>query len=115
MIDGERKEFTINNQPYAARTEIREENLNLNPLRKQCVELMVRDVLRANPNLSFYRDLIILTESKNVINIATERHSIEFFPGFRTCYMNIMAGSFLNVTIKNRILSSKTINELIQG
>ena len=57
----------------------------------------------------------ILTESKNVRNIATERHSIEFFPGFRTCYMNIMAGSFLNVTIKNRILSSKTINELIQG
>lgn len=47
--------------------------------------------------------------------IGTERIQIDFYPGFTTSFMKTQSGTFLNVTLKNKILSSETILDYLKS
>ena len=43
---------------------IKQEDIQKDPLSKQFIEMIVRDILRANPKLEFYKDLFVLKKKK---------------------------------------------------
>ena len=43
---------------------IKQEDIQKDPLSKQFIEMIIRDILRANPKLEFYKDLFALTNKK---------------------------------------------------
>ena len=108
---GEMKEYTFQFQPFSNETTIEPQSVANDQVGKQCVEVMLRDILHGNPNLDFYRNLFVNKNSKKTIE--TDRVSVDFYPGFTTSFMQTMNGSFLNVTLKNKILSTQTILEFI--
>ena len=108
---GEMTEYTIQFQPFSNETTIEPQKVANDQVGKQCVEVMLRDILHSNPNLDFYKGLFVNKTSKKPIE--SDRVSVYFYPGFTTSFMQTMNGSFLNVTLKNKILSTQTILELI--
>ena len=86
---------------------IKQEDIQKDPLSKQFIEMIIRDILRANPKLEFYKDLFVLTNKKK--KIETERVSISFYPGFTTSFMETEKGNYLNVTLKNKIIQNDTV------
>ena len=93
-----------------ART-IKQEDIEKDPLSKQFIEMIIRDILRSNPKLEFYKDIFVLANKKK--KIETERVSISFYPGFTTSFMETEKGNFLNVTLKNKIIQNETVLDYI--
>lgn len=110
--NGTKTDYTITFQPCSNETEIQPSNVATDQIGKQCVELMLRDILHSNPDLDFYKNLMVLKSCKR--DITTDKVSVSFYPGFTTSFMQTMSGSFLNVTLKNKILSTQTILEYIK-
>ena len=108
-----RNDYEITFQGFINEVTVRRADIRQNPLAKQCAELMLRDVLHSNQNLDFYRELMVDIEQRKKIN--TERISVDFYPGFITSFMKLEKGNFLNVTLKNKILSRETIYEYLKG
>ena len=79
---------------------------------KQCIELIIKDVLHSNPKLEFHRDIFVNTTKKQ--KIQTEKVSITFYPGFVTSFMETDKGNYLNVTLKNKIIQNETIYNFIK-
>ena len=52
--------YIITFQPKAKERTINQEDLKKDPLTKQFIEMLIRDILHANPNLIFYKDLFVL-------------------------------------------------------
>ena len=63
---GERK-FIVTFQPKAKQRTINQEDLRKDPLTKQFIEMLIRDILHANPNLIFYKDLFVLRTDPKII------------------------------------------------
>ena len=85
---------------------IKQQDVLRDELTKQFIELLIKDILHANPKLEFYKDLFVYKKKKN---IETENVSINFYPGFTTSFMETDKGNFLNVTLKNKIIQSDSI------
>ena len=100
-------EYTITFQPCANTVSLKNESIKDDPLAKQIIETLVRDILSSNPDLEFYRNLFV--NKKNKKEISSGKVRVDFFPGFTTSFVYTMSGSFLNVTLKNKILSVDTI------
>ena len=105
-LDGE-TEYTITIQPKANQRTINQNDLEKDPLTKQFIEILIQDILRANPNLDFYRGLFVLKNQKKVID-SKNNGSVNFYPGYTTSFMETESGNYLNVTLKNKILSTDT-------
>lgn len=91
---------------------INDKNAFQDPAIKQIYELIVKEILKANPALEIYRDLLVKKdESKQV---SSQRNKVDFYPGFKTSLVYTVDGTFLNVSIKNKILSSATCWEIIK-
>ena len=73
------------------------------------MKILIRDILRANPNLDFYRGLFVLKNQRKVID--SKNGSVNFYPGYTTSFMETEGGNYLNVTLKNKILSTDTVLE----
>jgi aubergine-like protein len=97
--------------PYTNCFSINDENPLQNPAIKQIYELIFKEILRANPHLEFYRNLFV--KSNEVKSISSNRNKIDFYPGFASSIIYTPYGPFLNVTIKNKILSTSTCYEII--
>lgn len=110
--DRTRTDYTITFQPCSNETEIQGANVATDQIGKQCIELMLRDILHSNPDLDFYKNLMVLKSCRR--DITNDKVSVTFYPGFTTSFMQTMSGSFLNVTLKNKILSTQTILEYIK-
>ena len=108
-LDGE-TEYTITIQPKANQRTINQNDLEKDPLTKQFIEILIQDILRANPNLDFYRGLFVLKNQKKVID-SKNNGSVNFYPGYTTSFMETESGNYLNVTLKNKILSTDTVLE----
>ena len=91
---------------------IKQEDIEKDPLSKQFIEMIIRDILHANPKLEFYKDVFVLTDKKK--KIETERVSISFYPGFTTSFMETEKGNYLNVTLKNKIIQNDTVLDYIK-
>ena len=111
-LDGE-TEYTITIQPKANQRTINQNDLDKDPLTKQFIEILIQDILRANPNLDFYRGLFVLKNQKKVID-SKNNGSVNFYPGYTTSFMETESGNYLNVTLKNKILSTDTVLEFME-
>ena len=110
-LDGETP-YTITFQPKANARTINQNNLETDPLSKQFIEILIRDILHGNPHLDFYKGLFVLKNQKKVIN--GKYGSVNFYPGYTTSFMETEGGNYLNVTLKNKIISTETILEFLE-
>ena len=106
-------EYTLTFQKYAKEKVINQEDIHKDPLAKQFIELLIKDILHANPKLEFYKGLFVLTNKKQ--KIETDRVSINFYPGFTTSFIETDSGNYLNVTLKNKIIQSETVLDYLQN
>ena len=104
-------EYTIEINKCEKEKLIKELDIHKDELAKQCIELIIKDILKANPKLEFHKDIFVNTTKKK--KIETERVSITFYPGFVTSFMETDKGNFLNVTIKNKIIQNETIYDFL--
>ena len=105
-------EYTIKIQPKANERTINQADIEKDPLTKQFIEILIQDILRANPNLDFYRGLFVLKNQKKVIE--SKNGSVNFYPGYTTSFMETESGNYLNVTLKNKILSTDTVLDYME-
>ena len=110
---GGETEYTITIQPKANQRTINQNDLEKDPLTKQFIEILIQDILRANPNLDFYRGLFVLKNQKKVID-SKNNGSVNFYPGYTTSFMETESGNYLNVTLKNKILSTDTVLDFME-
>ena len=106
MID-----YTVEIDKYVQERTINQKDLEKDPLTKQFIEILIRDILQANPNLDFFKGLFV---SKKEIDIKSDKNSINFYPGYTTSFMETDGGNYLNVTLKNKILSKETILQFLE-
>ena len=106
-----RTEYTIELNGCESERTIKQEDIQKDPLTKQFIEMIIRDILRANPKLEFYKGLFVLTDHKK--KIETDRVSITFYPGFTTSFMETDRGNYLNVTLKNKIIQNESVLDYI--
>ena len=111
-LDGETK-YTIKIQPKANQRTINQNDIEKDPLTKQFIEILIQDILRANPNLDFYRGLFVLKNQKKLIE-SKKNGSVNFYPGYTTSFMETESGNYLNVTLKNKILSKDTVLDYME-
>ena len=81
---------------------IKQEDIQKDPLAKQFIEMIIRDILHSNPRLEFYKGIFVITDEKH--KIETDNVSVTFYPGFTTSFMETEKGNYLNVTLKNKII-----------
>ena len=102
-----RKEFKLIFEKYKAERTIQQEDVRKDPLAKQFLELIIRDILHSNPKLEFYKDIFVLTTDEH--KIQQDNVSVTFYPGFKTSFMETDNGNFLNITLKNKIIQTDSI------
>ena len=85
---------------------IKQQDVMRDSLTKQFIELLIRDILHANPNLLFYKNIFVY---KNKKSIESENTSVNFYPGFTTSFIETDKGNYLNVTLKNKIIQTYSI------
>ena len=111
ILKGINTPYTLEINKYANERIIKQQDVQKDPLTKQFIELLIRDILRANPRIEFYKDLFVIKEKKN---IETERVSVNFYPGFTTSFMETDKGNYLNVTLKNKIIQADSILDYLK-
>jgi len=110
---GEKYEYTVDVLPFQQQTVIDLSNVEKDPKTKQSIELMIKDILHSNPNLDFYKNLFVNHNDRKTIKV--DKIQVNFYPGFTTSFMLTEKGSFLNVTLKNKILSTETILDYLNN
>jgi len=107
-----RTDYTMEFNKFETQRIIKQEDIQKDPLSKQFIEMIIRDILHANPKLEFYKGVFVLSNKKK--KIETDRVSITFYPGFTTSFMETDKGNYLNVTLKNKIIQNETVLEYIK-
>ena len=100
-------EYTITFPKMGNERLIKQEDIHKDPLSKQFIEMIIRDILHANKRLEFYKGIFVITDDKK--EIETDRVSVTFYPGFTTSFMETDSGNYLNVTLKNKIIQNETV------
>jgi len=106
-----RKEYYIEFNNFGNKKTIKQEDIQKDSLSKQFIEMIIRDILRSNPKLEFYKDAFVMTNNKKTIE--TKNVSISFYPGFITSFMETDSGKYLNITLKNKIIQNETIYDYL--
>ena len=107
-----REEFTLIFEKYQTERTIKQEDVGKDdPLTKQFLEIIVKDILHSNPKLDFDKNIFVLKKDKK--SIEQDDSSVTFSPGFTTSFMETDNGHFLNVTLKNKIIQNYTILEYL--
>ena len=104
-------EYTITFEPKKQKRTINQKDLEKDSLTKQFIEVLIRDILHANPNLEFYKGLFVKKNDKKVLK-SKNGTPVFFYPGYTTSFMETEGGNYLNVTLKNKILSESILNFL---
>ena len=104
-------EYIFEFNKFENKRTIEQEDIQKDPLSKQFIEMIIRDILRSNPKLEFYKDVFVMTNHKQIIE--TKNVSISFYPGFTTSFMETDSGNYLNVTLKNKIIQNETIYDYL--
>ena len=106
-----RKEYILQFNNFENERTIEQKDIQKDPLSKQFIEMIIRDILRSNPKLEFYKDVFVMTNNKKTIE--TKNVTISFYPGFTTSFMETDSGNYLNVTLKNKIIQNETIYDYL--
>ena len=91
---------------------IKQEDVHKDPLAKQYIELIIRDILHSNTKLEFYKDIFVMKDEKVSINI--QGVAVDFYPGFSTSFVETDKGNYLNVTLKHKIIQKKTVFDYLK-
>ena len=105
-------EYFIQLQKYTNERTIKTEDIKTDPLTKQYIELLIKEILHTNPKLEFYKGFFVLKKDDK-INTGNGS-SISFYPGYATSFMETDKGNYLNVTIKNKILQNNSILDYLR-
>ena len=106
-------EYKIDINKFENERIIKQEDIQKDPLAKQFIEMIIRDILRVNPKLEFYKNIFVMRDEKK--KIETDRVSVTFYPGFTTSFVETDRGNFLNVTLKNKIIQNETILDYLRN
>jgi len=79
---------------------------------KILLELIIKDILKANPYIDFYKNLYCKNNEKKTI--VGNNFKVDFYPGYTTSIVNTQNGIYLNVQLKNKILSTISCLDLMQ-
>ena len=105
-----RSHYIITFQPKAKERTISPDEINKDPLTKQFIEMLIRDILHSNPKLEFFKGLFVFKDKSNVKTIESKKNgSITFYPGYSTSFMETEGGNYINVSLKNKISSTDNI------
>ena len=63
-VEKKKNEYFLEIQKYVRQKIIKEEDIKNDPLAKQFIELLIRDILHSNPKLEFYKGLFVEKEEK---------------------------------------------------
>ena len=108
-----KNEYTLKFQKFTNEKTIKQEDIHKDSLSKQFIEMLIRDILHANPKLEFYKNLFVLTNGQK--GIETNNVSVTFYPGFTTSFIETDGGNYLNVTLKNKIIQNQTVLDFINN
>jgi aubergine-like protein len=106
-----REEFIFEFQQGTNMKIIKQEDVQRDPLAKQYIELIIRDILHSNTKLEFFKDIFVMTDEK--ISIDIQGVAVDFYPGFATSFVETDKGNFLNVTLKHKIIQKKTVLDFL--
>ena len=106
-----RKEYLIEFSNFENKRIIEQIDIQKDPLSKQFIEMIIKDILYSNPKIEFYKDVFVMTNRKEIIE--RKNVSISFYPGFKTSFVETDRGNYLNVTLKNKIIQNETIYDYI--
>ena len=104
-------EYIFEVQNFTNEKIIRKEDFKKDNLTKQFIEIIIKDILSANPNLDFDKGLFVLKGNK--MRIESEKVSINYYPGFITKYIETEKGNYICVSLKNKIESTENILEYL--
>ena len=105
-------EYDIEIQKYSNKKIIKQEDVKKDTLTKQFIEIIIKDILLANPNLEFDKGLFVLKGDK--MRIESENCAINYYPGFITKFIETEKGNFINVSLKNKLESTENILEFLE-
>ena len=90
---------------------IRQEDIQKDPLLKQYIEIIIKDILLSNPKLEDYNGFFVLKDQKK--EFYSNEISIKLYPGFTTSLVETDSGNYLNVTLKNKVILNETIYDYL--
>jgi len=102
-----RNDYCLDFYRYTNLRTIKQEDINKDPLTKQLIEMIIRDILNSNPKLECYKDIFVLNNEKK--RMETDKVSIDFYQGFSTSFLEIEAGNYLKIDLKNKIIREDTV------
>ena len=67
----------------------------VDPLTKQFIEMIIKDILQSNPNIDNYNDIFYFKNKK--IKIESNEYLIDLILGFATSFVETNKGFFINI------------------
>ena len=111
-----RIEFKLEFAKYINSRTIKQDDIqNDDPVCKLYIELLIKDILSANPKLDYYKRLFIKIDEEQIIESEQNNLSVIFYPGFTTSLVETQTGKFLNISLKNKIIQKETILDYLNG
>ena len=94
-------------------TVIKQDDIGKSELQKHFIELMIKDILLANPNVERFKDTYIMRDKEKTLEIKKTTF-VNFYPGFRTSFVETDKGMFLNVVLTHKIIRNETLLNKIE-
>lgn len=107
-LKNEVNKYEIKINKYLNPTVINEKDAMKSEIQKHFIELIVKDILLANPNIERFKDTYIMLDRVETLNI-DKFSSVNFYPGFRTSFVETDKGMFLNVVLTHKFIRNKTL------
>ena len=108
-----KNDYTLCVEPSKNERTLNQNDVDSDSLTKQYIEILIKDILHSNPKLEFYKGLFVI-KNKEDEDKKKEKKVIEFYPGYTTTLVQTEEGKYLNVTLKNKILATKTIYDYLK-
>ena len=102
--------YEIKINKYLNQTVINEKDALKSELQKHFIELIIKDILLANPNIERFKDTYILLDRKEKLFIDKDKNtSVNFYQGFRTALVETDKAMFLNVVLTHKFIRNETL------
>ena len=96
-------DYEIKISKFVKEKTIKDEDIKKDELSKHLIELMIKDILLANPNIERFKDTYIMKNKGKKIG------PFHFYPGFRISFVETDKGKFLNVVITQKFIRDENI------
>ena len=109
----EKIDYTIELCKYENKRIIKEEDISKDPLSKQFIELIVKDILLTNPNVERFKDTYLTMNKGEEIDV-NEYSSFTFYPGYKISFVETDRGNFLNVVLTHKFIRNESILDYLE-